>query len=43
MFFPFLFQNVFNETQASATNNLKVTIGVLKLAGRNETQNSETK
>jgi len=25
---------VFNETQASETNNLKVTIGALKLAGR---------
>jgi len=32
-----------NETQASETNNLKVTIGALKLAGRNETKTSKAK
>jgi hypothetical protein len=31
-----------NESPASEANNLKVTIGALKLAGHNETQISQT-
>lgn len=32
-----------NETQTSETNNLKVSIGALKLAGRNEAKTSKAK
>jgi hypothetical protein len=34
----FVYISKYNESQVTEANNLKVTIGALKLAGRNETQ-----